>query len=181
MPGFEVEETTTFSMREKLADIDGDSFIIKDENGNEVLEVSGNALSIRENKVLKDMEGNEFYRINEELVNFDIRECQYIRDAESDEILFTLRQAGLLLGRNTVDVFEGDSEDGDPLYKISGEFFEKEFDVKNSDDELVAEIDRNRLANIITDKDTYAITVEGGQDAALMIAFAVAIDEIFRD
>ena len=181
MTSFEVSETTTFFMREKLADIDGDSFIIKDENDEEILEVSGNALSIRENKVLKDMDGNEYYRINEELVNFDIRESQYIRDPESDDILFTLRQAGLIFDRNTVNVFEGDSEDGDPIYTISGEFFEKDFDIKNCDGDQIAEVSRKRFANIITDKDTYGITVEEGEDAALMIAFAVAIDEIFRD
>lgn len=176
MPCFEVSETTTFSMRERLADIDGDSFIIKDEGGNEVLEVSGNGVPIRENKVLKDMDGNEYYMINEELVNFDIRECQFIRDAETGDVLYTLRKA-----RNTVDVFEGETEEGDAVYTIAGEFFEKQFDVTNCHGEQVADIDRNRLAHIITDRDTYAITVQEGQDAALMVTFAVAIDEIFRD
>lgn len=79
MPCFTVDETTTFVMREKLADIDGDSFIIKDEGGSEVLKVDGSAASIRGKKILSDMDGNEFYVINEELVNFDARECQYVR------------------------------------------------------------------------------------------------------
>lgn len=92
-----------------------------------------------------------------------------------------MRGAGLVFDRNTVDVMEGDTEDGDAVFTISGEFSEKEFDVKDCDGNQIAEIARKRLANIITDKDTCAITVEEGQDAALIIAFAVAIDEIFRD
>jgi uncharacterized protein YxjI len=36
------------------------------------------------------------------------------------------------------------------------------------------------VSNIFSDKDSYAITIQPGQDAALMICFAVCIDDIVR-
>lgn len=133
-----------------------------------------------EKKTLKDDEDCALYVLSES--NFQLREKQYIADAESGETVFTLRKKGMLFDRNTTLVFAGDDDEGDPVYTIAGGFMEKEYDIKKADsEEVVCEVDRRPLSNIVTDKDTYAISVEAGQDAALMIAFAVCIDEIYRD
>ena len=182
MAPYTVEETTVYKMKEKLMSLSGDTFTVKDADDNEAFIIDGTALSIREKKILSDIDGNPLYQINEELVNFSLREKQYICDPESGEKLFTLRQAGVIFDRNTVNVFAGDDDDGNPVYTIAGGFLEKEFDIKDANtNEILGEIDRKRFENILTDKDTYAISVEAGQDAALIIAFAVAVDEIFRD
>lgn len=177
-----MEEQTVYCMKEKLASLSGDSFTIKDEAGDEKFNVDGTSLSIREKKTLSDSDGNELYQIKEELINFSLREKQYILDAESEETLFTLRKAGVLIDRNTVNVFEGDDDEGEPCFVIAGGFMEKEFEIADADGVAVCQIDR-RAFNIenMMDKDTYAIQVEEGQDAALMIAFAVAVDEMFQD
>ncbi len=146
--------------------------------------VDGTALSLSEKKTLKDADGVELYQINEQKVSFSLREKQYIIDAETGETCWTLRKKGILLDRNTTQVWAGGDDEGDPVYTIAGGFMEKEFDIKKcEDEELVCEVDRRQFtaSSILTDKDTYAVAVYPGQDAALMIAFAVAIDEIYRE
>lgn len=146
--------------------------------------VDGTALSLSEKKTLKDADDAALYQIEEKAISFSLREKQFIKDAETGETCWTLRKKGVLLDRNTTQVWAGEDDEGDPVYSIAGGFMEKEFDIKKCDgEELVCEVDRRQFnaSSIFTDKDTYAVAVYPGQDAALMIAFAVAIDEIYRE
>ncbi len=133
-------------------------------------------------KTLRDCGGNGLYRTKEQLTTFSMRDKQYMIDAESGETVFTLLKAGHLLGRNTITVFEGDYDNGEPVFVIAGDFFEKDFHVANAKGDLVCEIAR-QLSNIaeMIDKGTYAVQVETGQDAVLMLAFAVELDEIVQN
>lgn len=184
MPTCIIDSKTVYCMRENLKSFSGDSFTIKDEKGDIKFTVDGTALSISEKKTLKDVEGLSLYQINEQTLNFSFREKQFIIDAETGETCFTLRKKSAVFERNTVEVFSGGDDEGEPVFIISGGFMQKNFDIKKSDGEtIVCEVDRRQftVSSIFTDKDTYAISVEAGQDAALMIAFAVAIDEIYRE
>jgi len=183
MPACIIDSKTVYVMKENLKSFSGDSFIIKDEQGDVKFTVDGTALSLSEKKTLKDASGVPLYQIDEQAISFTLRGKQYIKDAETGNTIFTLRKKSLF-ERNTVEAFAGDDDVGEPIFIIHGTFMEKKFNIKKSDGEtIVCEVDRRlfNASSILTDKDTYAVSVEVGQDAALMIAFAVAIDEIYRE
>ena len=63
-----------------------------------------------------------------------------------------------------------------PIYTISGDFFERNFIMKDSKDHIVAKGSKD-LIQMGDDWNSYQVQVAAGMDAVLAIACLVAIDE----
>jgi uncharacterized protein YxjI len=153
-------------MREKLLSI-GDDFWIEDEQGERVYKVDGKALRIRETFVLEDRDGNERAQIQEKKLS--VRDTMRVeRDGET---LATIHKA--LVGIR--DRFDIGVEGGDDM-KARGNVVDHEYEIKR-DDDVVASISKKWFRV----RDTYGIDIASGEDETLMLALAVALDEMAHD
>ena len=155
-----------FQMREKLLSI-GDDFWIEDEQGDRVYKVDGKALRVRDTFILEDRDGNEVAKIKEKALR--VRGTMEVE--REGRTLATVHKA--LVGIR--DRFDIDIEGGDDL-KARGNVVDHEYEIKR-DGDVIATVSKKWFRV----RDTYGIDVRGGEDEALILALAVAIDDMGRD
>lgn len=173
-----VNHERTFRVEEKIVSATRDSFIIKDHEGIQRYKVDG-LFSITERKVMKDANGRVLLKLKE--ARFKIRDKITIFNS-GDQPVLTLRKASAIqIGAKRVNGFLGDRMTGAPIIVITGNGSNTKFHIKANDRE-VAEIRRRKfsLKNMLTDQDTYDVTVRVGS-AALICFVTVALDEIYED
>ena len=174
-----------FKLKESVFSLSGDSFSIKRTDTKEaVFRVKGNAFSFRDSKTIMDLKENPIYKMQESIVS--LRGRMQILDAATRAPVITLRKKGFItgFGTGTIQAWTGASDDGAPTYEIKGDFFKKDFVIREiATGASVAQIRRKSfgLSNIVFEKDSYVIRVEPGRDAALIVFFVVAVDEQYRD
>ena len=156
-----------FKMRQKMISL-GEDFTIEDENGNAAYEVDGKVMRIRETFELKDRDGNVVATIRGKLVSIRAK-MEIIRN---DEVAATVTKAlfAPLRAKFKVDVAGG----GD--LHVEGSILDHEYTIRR-DDEPVAQISKRwfRLT------DTYGVDIADGEDVALVLSIAVALDEMAHD
>jgi len=156
-----------YKMRQRLLSI-GEDFTIDDERGNPVYRVDGKVLRIRETFVIEDLRGNEVATIREK--KLALRDSMKI--LRGGNTIATVRKAWLTpFG----DRFEIDVEGGGDM-SAKGDFLDHEYEIRSGGD-TVARVSKHWF----TFTDTYGIDVAPGQDDALILAVAVAIDEMSHD
>ncbi len=154
-------------MREKLFSI-GDDFWIETADGDRAFKVNGKALRIRDTFVLESPSGEELLGIQERKLR--IRDTMEIeRDGDT---VATIKKALITPLR---DRFSIELEDGGDL-SAKGNFVDHEYEIER-DGDTIAEISK-RWFRI---RDTYGIEVADGENAALILAAAVCIDEMSHD
>ena len=156
-----------YKMRQRLISI-GEDFEIEDERGNPVYKVDGKVLRIRETFVIEDMQGNEVATIREK--KLALRDSMNI--LRGGETIATIRKAWFTPFR---DKFEIDVRGGQDLV-AQGNILDHEYEIRRGG-EQVAHVSKRWL----TLRDTYGIEVAPGQDDGLILAIAVAIDEMAHD
>lgn len=182
---FVLRQATEFKLQEKAFSLSGDSFSVKRvDNGEAFFKVKGNALSLKDSKALQDASGNPIYKMTEALLT--MRGRMNITDAATKQTVMTLRKKGFIpgFGTRTIQAWAGSSDEGDPYLEVKGDFFRKDFTIKEvATGTTLATVKRKSfsLSNIVLEKDTYVIRVEPGIDTALMVFFVVAADEQYRD
>lgn len=176
------EKQTTFAVREKLGSISGEFLKIYGESGEQEFSVKGTKLSLKENKTLRDMEGNEIFHINERLKTSNMRENLQIVRGDDKKVLYTLMKGAGLADRNKVSCFEGDTEGFDKTYEIVRGSRGKEFIISDKNGQIVCRV-KQRIFNTsdLLNSERYSVQVESGQNVGLMLAFTVSIDEFFDD
>jgi len=150
-----------FSLRE--------SFYIRDEHGQDLLEVTGRLLSIRDKLVLHDRQGNEAATITKQLIA--LRPTYTIArpglpDAKVKKDFINILREGF-----TIDI-EGDLPD----LRIQGNIFEHNYTIAR-DDTVVAEISKKWISL----RDSYVIDVADSEDAVLLLAAAIVVDRIAHE
>ena len=160
-------EGTRYRMRQRLFSI-GEDFVIEDDRGRPVFRVDGKVLRIRETFVLEDMQGNEVVTIRQKLLA--LRESMTI--ARGGSVIATIRKAWITPFRDkfVVDVGGG----GDMV--AQGDILDHEYEIRRGS-ERVATVSKHWFAFT----DTYGIEIAPGEDDALILAIAVAIDEMAHD
>ncbi len=156
-----------YTMRQRLVSI-GEDFDIADEHGNPVFSVDGKVMRLRDTFVLEDLQGREVATIREK--KLALRES--MRILRADTTIATVRKARFTPFRNkfTIDV-----EGGQDIV-AQGDILHHEYELRRGDD-AVARISKHRFAL----GDTYGIEIAPGEDDGLILAVAVAIDEIAHD
>ncbi len=156
-----------YQMREKMFSI-GDDAWIEDEQGNRAFKADGKALRMRSTFVLEDASGNEVASIQEKMLR--VKDTMEIE--RGGQHLATIKKALVSPLRDRFDV----SIEGGGDWDVQGNIVDHEYEISNGRDK-VAEVSKKWFRV----RDTYGIEVQPGQDVALVLAVAVALDEMRRD
>jgi uncharacterized protein YxjI len=156
-----------YKMRQKMFSL-GEDFTIEDASGNPAYEVDGKVMTLRETFELKDLDGNVVATIRGRLMS--IRSKMDIH--RNDEVIATVTKA---LFSPFGDKFHVEVAEGKDL-KIDGSILDHEYSIER-DGDAVAQVSKRWF----TFTDTYGIDVAAGEDDALILAIAVALDEMAHD
>jgi uncharacterized protein YxjI len=156
-----------YKMRQRLISI-GEDYDIEDERGNRAYRVDGKVLRLRETFVLEDLEGREVATIREK--KLALHESMNV--LRGGEVVATLRKAWLTPFR---DKFGIEVKGGEDMV-AQGNILDHEYEIRRGG-ETVATISKRWF----TIRDTYGIDIAPGQDEGLVLAAAVAIDEMAHD
>ena len=156
-----------YKMRQRLISI-GEDYVIEDERGQPVYKVDGKILRIRETFVLEDMSGREVATVREK--KLAIRDSMKI--LRGGKTVATVKKALIspFSDRFTVDV-----EGGEDL-KVKGDLLDHDYEITR-DGTRIAAVSKKWFAL----RDTYGIDIAEGEDDALILAVAVALDEMAHD
>jgi uncharacterized protein YxjI len=155
---------TRFRMREKLLSIGDDSWI-ETEDGERAFKVNGKALRARETFILESPSGDELFKIQKKALH--IRDTMKVeRDGDA---VATVKKALITPFR---DRFEIELADGSEL-TAKGNVLDHEFEIERDGDKI-AEISK-RWFRV---RETYGIEIAPNEDAALILAATVCIDEM---
>ncbi len=164
-PGPAGSGKTHYQMRQKMFAI-GDDFWIENDRGERVYKVDGKALRIRSTLVLEDRSGREVARIQERMLR--VKDSMEIEDANGQRVgmvkkalITPLRDRWVVKIRNGPDL------------EVQGNILDHEYSIGEGRDK-VAEVSK-RWFRI---RDSYGIEIEPGQDDAVILMVAVAIDEM---
>ncbi len=157
---------TRYQMREKLFSIGDDSWI-EDENGNKAFKADGKALRLRSTFVLEDAAGNEVASIQEKMLH--IRDTMEIE--RNGQTVATIKKALVAPLRDRFKIeLAGGGE-----WEAQGNILDHEYKIASGRDDI-AEVSKKWFRV----RDTYGIEIEPGQDDGLVLAVAVALDEMRR-
>jgi uncharacterized protein YxjI len=156
-----------YKMRQHLLSI-GEDYTIDDEQGRPAYRVDGKVLRIRETFVMTDPAGNEVATIREKKIA--LRDTMNI--LRGGKTIATVRKALISPLR---DRFAVEVSDGADL-AVKGDILDHEYEVRRGGD-TVARISKRWFAI----RDSYGIETAEGEDDALLLAIAVAVDEMAHD
>jgi uncharacterized protein YxjI len=159
--------THRYKLRQHLISL-GDDFVIEDEHGQPLYNVDNKLLRISDTFVITDMEGNEAATIRERILA--LRETLDI--LRGGETIAVIRKAWFTPFR---DKFIIDVKDGGDLV-AQGNLLDHEYEIRRGDT-VIAQVSKRWF----TFRDTYGITIDPGEDDGLIMAIAVAIDEMVHD
>jgi uncharacterized protein YxjI len=151
-----------YMMRERILSW-GDDFTIKDQDGHVAYQVDGKVFSFGDKLSFKDSGGHELARIEQKLLSIG-PQYEIVRGGATVAVvkkhLFTLFRA-----KFSVDV------PGPDDLEAKGNFLDHEYVFERGGRE-VARVSKKWLSL----SDTYAVDIDEGQDAVLVLASAVVID-----
>lgn len=155
-----------YQMREKMFAI-GDDAWIEDSNGNRAYKADGKALRARSTFVLEDAAGNEVASIQEKMLR--VKDTMDIERGGAK--IATVKKALVSPLRDRFDVKLENGEEWD----VQGNITAHEYEISSG---------RGKVAGVSMKwfrvRDTYGIEVSPGQDVGLVLAVAVALDEMRR-
>ena len=174
-----LQSPQTFIVEEKFLSATHDSFIVRDQAGKLRYKVDG-TFTINERKSLKDVHGHILLKLRE--ARLKKREKITIFDPNNIAILTLTKTSAIQIGSKRVHGYAGAQTSGTPIVIITGNYNNTLFRVMNGRGQDVAIIKRRKysLKNIVTDQDTYDVTVNYGSPAMLCM-ITVALDEIYED
>ncbi|HSN78473.1 MAG TPA: LURP-one-related family protein [Anaerolineae bacterium] len=156
---------THYQMQQKMFSI-GNDFWIENDRGEKVYKVDGKALRVRSTLILEDAHGKEVAKIQERMLR--IKDSMEIEDANGNQIgmvkkalITPIRERWVVKIKNGPDL------------DVQGNILDHEYTIGEGRDK-VAEVSKKwfRL------RDSYGIEVEAGQDPGVILAIAIAIDEM---
>jgi uncharacterized protein YxjI len=156
-----------YKMKEKLVTF-GDDFWIENEQGRKAFKVDGRMIAVRDVLAFEDDQGHVLVEMASKVV--DIR--QKIKLERKGGKSAQVRKDLVNIVR---DQFVIEVDGGDTLI-ASGNILDHEYSISRGRDQ-VAEISK-RWFRV---RDTYGVQVESGQDAIMLLAATVAIDQLSHD
>jgi uncharacterized protein YxjI len=153
-----------FRMRTKMFSI-GDDYWIENDDGDKVYKVDGKKLRIRKTWVIEDRGGRELYAVREK--KLAIRDT--LRIERDGDTVATVRKALISPLR---DRFKIELENGTEL-KAKGSIADHRYKIER-DGEKIVEVSKKWFKI----RDTYGIEISDGEDAPLLLAAAVCIEEL---
>jgi uncharacterized protein YxjI len=158
---------TTYRMREKVFAL-GDDYWVENDAGERAFKVDGKVLRLRNTFVLEDPSGAELYKVQKKLLK--VRDTMGIE--RGGQTVATVKKALFTPFRERFSIAVEGGED----MEAKGNIVDHEYKVERGGN-TVAEVSK-RWFRV---RDTYGIEVAPGQDAALIIALTVCIDQMTHD
>jgi uncharacterized protein YxjI len=146
----------------------GDDYWIESGLGRRAFKVDGKALRVRDTLIIEDPDGRALYRIQEKKVR--VRDTMDIDDDSGTAATVKKAMITPLRERFSVDVKGGKD------LEVQGNIVDHEYTIERGHDK-VAEVSK-RWFRV---RDTYGIEVAPGQDASLILAIAVCVDQMTHD
>ncbi len=156
-----------YTMRQRLVSI-GEDFDITDEQGNLAYRVDGKVMRLRETFVIEDPRGREVATIREK--KLALRESMNV--LRGGTTIATVRKARFAPFRHRFSIEVVGGQD----MVAKGDILHHEYEIRRGGD-AVARVSKRRFAM----SDTYGIEIALGEDEGLILAVAVAIDEMAHD
>ena len=153
-----------FQMREKMFAI-GDDYWIETGRGVRAFKVNGKALRVRDTLIIEDPAGRELQKIQEKKVR--VRDTMEIE--QDGETVATVKKDLITPLRERFSI----NVRGGPDLEAQGNIVDHEYSIERGR-EKVAEVSK-RWFRV---RDTYGIEVSPGEDASLILAIAVCIDQM---
>jgi uncharacterized protein YxjI len=156
---------THYQMQQKMFAI-GNDFWIENDRGEKVYKVDGKALRVRSTLILEDRNGHEVAKIQERMLR--VKDSMEIEDANGNQIgMVKKAMITPIRERWVVKIKNG------PDLDVQGNILDHEYTIGEG---------RNKVAEVSKKwfrlRDSYGIEVEAGQDPAVILAIAIAIDEM---
>jgi uncharacterized protein YxjI len=155
-----------YKMQEKMFSI-GDDAWIEDDSGNRAFKADGKALRMRSTFVLEDAQGNEVASIQEKMMH--VRDTMEIERGGQ-----TIAKVQKALVSPLRDKYKVDLA-GRGEWEVQGNITAHEYEITSGRDKI-AEVSMKWFRV----RDSYGIEVQPGQDVGLVLAIAVALDEMRR-
>jgi uncharacterized protein YxjI len=154
-----------YQMRQKMVAI-GDDFWIENDKGQKVFKVDGKALRVRQTLIFEDAQGRELYKIQERMLR--IKDSMEVEDAQGKQVAMVKKALITPLRERWVVKVKGG-----PDLDVQGNILDHEYSIGEGRDKI-AEVSKKwfRL------RDTYGVSIDPGQDDALILAVTVCIDEM---
>lgn len=169
----------TFRVEEKALSATRDSFVVRDMNGALRYKVDG-SFTANEVKTMKDIHGQTLLVLRESRLR--IRDRVTIFSPTNVPLMTLQKTSPVQIGTKKVHGFVGAYPKGNPDIVITGNHSNTHFRIMNTQNQEVGIVKRRRFTvkNMLTDQDTYEVTVQGGSPA-LICLIAVGLDEIYED
>lgn len=153
----------TLLMKQKIFAI-GDDYVVKDADGRERFQVDGKVFTLRDTLAILDPEGTELARITRRILAWG----PTYEIAQRGELVAVVKKELFTFFRCcfTVDV------PGPDDLEAKGDFLDYEYDFER-DGRRVASVSKR----FFSFRDTYGIRFEDEQDALLLLAATVVIDQ----
>jgi len=179
-------DTRTFAVQERALSFTGEDFDVFDaESGGPYLTIRGAMLHLpgKDKMRIKTSEDEEVAVLDRKLVAMTPTYDLYRGGMGAEKIGWIEKE--LVALTETFDVYmEGKGGIGPfkppPAYRIEGNFIERNFVMKNTDNEVVAKISKDSLIQFDA-FNHYQVQVAEGMDAVLVLACTCAIDEEFDE
>jgi uncharacterized protein YxjI len=153
-----------FQMKQQMFSI-GDDFWIENSAGQRAYKVDGKALRVRKTLVLESPDGRELYKVQEKLAH--IRDTMDIEGPTGR--VATIKKALVAPLRERYDV----AFDRGGGWKVQGNIVDHEYRIEG-DAGPVAEVGKKWFRV----RDTYGVEITPGQDDAMVLMVAIAIDSM---
>ncbi|WVN85487.1 uncharacterized protein L203_100633 [Cryptococcus depauperatus CBS 7841] len=179
LPQYYAQAPTTLVLKEKVFSWTGDSFGVKDTNGNVIVECSGKVMSMRDRKTITDPRGQFLFGLRNKLMSIH---KTFIGEDQAENEIFRIRKK-LSLGSHIVATFTNVSTNTETTLVLKGDFWGGSADISVDGGPIVAQITRKlfNARELFRDKQTYFVTVAPGVDLALIAAICICFDEVKND
>ncbi|KAI1463363.1 DUF567-domain-containing protein [Daldinia caldariorum] len=178
-PSFFARQCETLVLKEKIKSLSGNSFDVRFYNGQPILKVNGESLSLSGRTNVSDVNGNFLFCIRKR--HFTIHTTFYAENAKEEEI-FEVKSKFKLIGSKFIATFTSASGQQEELV-MKGDFMDTNADIiDEASGQTVATIYRDRwnARELIADQQTYNVTIAPNVDMAIIIAMCICMD-IKRD
>lgn len=155
----------------------GDNFKALDSVGNLLFTVEGPAFSYREKRILRDQAGIPLLTMRRKLMTIrGTWEAYRGEGTEEQNLLFIARRSNVWQWTTSLNVYLGSSSQTD--FKVKSSYLQRSCTIYQGAT-AIAEIARKyTVSNVLSRKDTYAITVHPGIDQAFVVALTLLLHEI---
>jgi len=191
---FVSDQLIALKLKEKMFSWSGDDFKVKDSNGQDWFKIDGNAMSMTSKAKLLDVDGQEICNYRKKMLS--LHQTAYISAPEKSDsgqtmVLATIKRRGMMSFDASAEIFihsppvnyeQVTTEGMVPAIVVEGDMIGKNFDFMvgiRSNPVKIGQV--TRKFNMLSERNSYWVTIGPNVDIAFLMIAAYAIDELFND